>query len=448
MTKLADDRLGDALRANLRRRKQSGGRRRGGLGDELVITGGRALEGEITISGAKNAALPLMIASLLTSEELHLTGVPDLADISVLQEVLRALGGADRRENGGLVLLAGGGGQAPADLVSQMRAGFWVIGPLLARQGQARLALPGGDAIGARPVDFHLAGLKALGARAHIAGGEIIASAPDGLCGAAIDLPFPSVGATHHLIMAAVCARGRTRISNAALEPEVDSLIACLNRMGGKVARRGRVVEIDGQKSLHGAKFAIPPDRIEAGTYALAVAAAGGEVLLRGAPVAQLAAPLKALREAGAELESRADGLLVKRAAGLSLHPVAITTAPWPGFPTDLQAQFMAACAAAMEGESAALICERIFENRFMHVAELRRMGADIILRGREAEVRGRKLHGALVCASDLRASASLVIAGLAAQGETRISNIWHLDRGFENIETKLAACGAAIARK
>ncbi len=465
-----EERLASALRSNLRRRKaaaRAGTPARTGTPERteapaysaashpaIHIEGGRRLCGEIRVSGAKNAALPLMIASLLTGEALALENVPALADTAILRRVLEELGveiapgaqaGAWRLQARRLDSTC-----APYELVSRMRASFWVIGPLLARAGRARVSLPGGDAIGARPVDFTLEGLRALGARIDLAGGYVEAAAPEGLRGAQIALPGPSIGATHTLLMAAALARGETRIDNAAREPEIASLIGLLQAMGARIegAGTGRL-RIEGAPGLRGGRARVPPDRIEAGTYALAAAAAGGHLRLAEAPIDQMGALLEALERAGVMIGLPAPGtsgvLSIRRDPARTLAPVDMTTAPYPGFPTDLQAQFMALMTCA---QGVSRITETIFENRFQHAGELARLGARIGLCGRRAEVSGpARLTGARVMATDLRASASLVIAGLAAQGETIIERVYHLDRGFEKIESKLSACGARIYR-
>jgi UDP-N-acetylglucosamine 1-carboxyvinyltransferase len=425
--------------------------------DRIRIRGGRQLSGAIPISGAKNATLPLMIASLLTDGKLTLENVPDLADVALLKRIL-ANHGVDYMVAGKRPGDANNAGEtltlsaetivdttAPYDLVSRMRASFWVIGPLLARMGEARVSLPGGCAIGTRPVDFFLMGLEALGARIDIEGGYVIAGAPKGLIGGRVRFPHASVGATHTIIMAATLARGETVIENAAREPEVRHLAECLVKMGARIDGAGTdTVRIEGVGRLSGAVHRVLPDRIETGTYAMAVAAAGGDVLLTDAEAGLLAAALEAIKAAGAEVEESNMGIRVRR-NGAGLAPVDITTAPFPGFPTDLQAQFMALMTKA---RGTSVVRETIFENRFMHVQELARLGADIRLDGQTATVRGvERLNGAPVMATDLRASVSLVIAGLAAEGETIINRVYHLDRGFERLEQKLSACGAEIER-
>jgi UDP-N-acetylglucosamine 1-carboxyvinyltransferase len=419
--------------------------------DRIAITGGARLEGEIPISGAKNSAIKLMAASLLTDEPLRLTNMPRLADTRFLGKLLRRLGtevvetegeaGPETRLHTPEIVSA----IAPYDLVRQMRASFNVLGPLVARTGQAKVSLPGGCTIGARPVDLHLKALEALGARIDLHEGYVYAQAARGLKGAEIDFPFVSVGATEHAMLAAVLAEGRTVLRNAAAEPEIADLADCLTKMGAKIAGAGTsTVTIDGVARLNGATHAVIPDRIETGTYALAAAMAGGEVRLTRTRSDLIDALLDKMSEAGVEVTRHNDGLTVKR-NGARLRAVTVETDPYPGFATDLQAQFMALMSLA-DGES--VIKETIFENRFMHAPELARLGADITVHGGEARVRGVSgLNGAPVMATDLRASVSLVIAGLAAQGETIVNRVYHLDRGFERLEEKLGACGAQVRR-
>ena len=416
--------------------------------DRIRIRGGRPLHGEIPIGGAKNAGLPLMAAGLLTDERLVLTNVPQLADIQTMASLLSQHGIAvEPVTNDGRTLSIGGAitnTEAPYDIVRKMRASIVVLGPLVARMREARVSLPGGCAIGTRPVDLHLKGLEQMGATIVLDGGYVRASAPQGLRGAAIVMPFPSVGATENLAMAATLADGRTVISNAAREPEVIDLCDCLIAMGARIEGIGTDrLTIDGVASLHGATHAIIPDRIETGTYACAAAITGGEVHLRGARMAHLGAVMRTLQESGVEVTETETGLNVRRANGL--HGADVMTEPYPGFPTDMQAQFMVLMSVA---EGAAMVTETIFENRFMHVPELNRMGARINVHGASAIVRGvPSLSGAQVMATDLRASVSLVLAGLAARGETIVNRVYHLDRGYEAVETKLAACGADIER-
>ena len=416
--------------------------------DKLRIRGGRPLHGTVAIAGAKNAALPLLAASLLSERTLTLDNLPAVSDIATMTALLGELGvDASRSEAGSLSLRAAAIRRhtAPYDLVRRMRASVLVLGPLLAREGRARVSLPGGCAIGPRPVNLHLLGLEQMGAEIALADGYIDARAPAGLSGARIALPAVSVGATENLMMAATLARGRTVIGNAAREPEVVDLAACLSAMGARIEGAGSgTVAIDGVDSLGGARHRVPPDRIETGTYAIAAAIAGGCLELTGTSADPLAALLDTLREAGAEIETTERGLRVARRGG-PVRGLDVVTAPYPGFPTDMQAQAMALTTIA---EGASLITERIFENRFMHVPELGRMGADIVVHGGSAMVRGvPALTGAPVMATDLRASVSLVLAGLAARGETTVGRVYHLDRGYEPVEAKLAACGADIER-
>ena len=416
--------------------------------DRIRIRGGRPLSGEIAIGGAKNAALPLMAAGLLTSDRLILSNVPRLDDIATMSALLAQHGIAvdplddDRRR-----LSLGGpidNTEAPYDIVRKMRASFLVLGPLLARVGEARVSLPGGCAIGARPIDLHLKGLEQLGARVLLDGGYIDARVDGRLRGATIVFPFVSVGATENLLMAASLAEGRTVLVNAAREPEIGDLAACLVAMGARIEGIGSdKLVIDGVEALHGAEHAIIPDRIETGSYACAAAISGGSVFLRHARLDHLGATVRSLREAGVEVAERPGGLMVQRLNGL--HGVDVMTEAYPGFPTDMQAQFMVLMSVA---EGASMVTETIFENRFMHVPELNRMGARINVHGASAIVRGvPALSGAPVMATDLRASLSLVLAGLAATGETVVNRVYHLDRGYEAVEQKLAACGAEIER-
>ncbi|ABS68361.1 UDP-N-acetylglucosamine 1-carboxyvinyltransferase [Xanthobacter versatilis] len=425
--------------------------------DKIRIVGGNELKGTIPISGAKNAALPLMIASLLTEEKLILENVPRLADVALLQRIL-GNHGVDITTNGKRNGDDPYAGQtleidarvivdttAPYDLVSRMRASFWVLGPLLARIGVAKVSLPGGCAIGTRPVDFHLDALRALGAEIEIDAGYVVAKAPQGLKGARIVFPKVSVGATHTALMAATLARGDSIIENAAREPEVVDLADCLIKMGARITGAGSsTIHVEGVARLKAARHAVLPDRIETGTYAMATAMTGGDVMLAGARPDLLESALDALRQAGAEIDATNEGIRVRR-NGAGILPVDVTTAPYPGFPTDLQAQFMALMTKA---KGNCRITETIFENRFMHVQELARLGARIHLDGDTAVVEGvERLTGAPVMATDLRASVSLVIAGLAAEGETMVQRVYHLDRGFEKLEEKLSRCGAQIER-
>jgi UDP-N-acetylglucosamine 1-carboxyvinyltransferase len=419
--------------------------------DRIAIVGGAPLSGSIPISGAKNSALKLMAAALLSPEPLTLTNTPRLADTQFMANLLDTLGvkvdwarGShhatfDAAEIASTI--------APYDLVRKMRASFNVLGPLLARVGHATVSLPGGCAIGARPVDLHLKAFEAMGADIVIEEGYVKAAALRGLKGARIVFPFVSVGATEHTMLAAVLADGETTLENAACEPEIADLADCLIAMGAKVEGAGTsTIRIKGVTTLKGAEYRVMPDRIEAGTYAIAAAAvAGSEVRLEGASDATLGALIQALRQAGVTVTAQPNALVIKRDAQ-RLNAVDLDTQPFPGFPTDLQAQFMALMTLA---KGASVIRENIFENRFMHAPELMRLGADISIRGNEAVVRGvDRLVGAPVMATDLRASVSLVIAGLAAQGATRVSRIYHLDRGFERLDEKLRGAGAQVTRE
>lgn len=425
--------------------------------DRIRIRGGNALNGTIPISGAKNAALPLMIAALLTDDTLTLENVPHLADV---EQLIRILGnhGVDYAVSGKRLVQDPSQGRtihftartivdttAPYELVSKMRASFWVIGPLLARMHKARVSLPGGCAIGTRPVDLFIDGLRALGAEIDIDRGYVVAQAKGGLVGARYRFPKVSVGATHVLMMAASLAKGETVIENAAREPEVADLATCLNAMGARISGAGTsTITIEGVPALSGARHRVLPDRIETGTYAIATAMAGGDVTLAGTRASLLDSALDALRQAGAEITELNDGIRVRR-NGAGIAPVDVTTDPFPGFPTDLQAQFMALMT---RSGGVSNITETIFENRFMHVQELARLGAKISLSGQVARVEGvPRLAGAPVMATDLRASVSLVIAGLVAEGETTVNRVYHLDRGFERLEEKLVACGADVER-
>jgi UDP-N-acetylglucosamine 1-carboxyvinyltransferase len=425
--------------------------------DRIRIIGGTQLQGSIPISGAKNAALPLMIASLLTPETLTLENVPRLADVRQLLRILTNHGvdhAIDGKRPGDSPIA----GQtlhlsakhivdttAPYELVSRMRASFWVLAPLVARMGQAKVSLPGGCAIGTRPVDLLLMALERLGANIEIEGGYVIATAPDGLKGAEINFPKVTVGGTHTALMGAVLARGHTLIRNAAREPEVTDLAQCLIAMGARIEGLGTSeLHVEGVADLHGARYEVLPDRIEAGTYAFAVAMTGGDVVLERARPELLQSALDVLEQTGAKVLATEQGLRITRNGG-GIQPVDVVTAPFPGFPTDLQAQFMALMTKA---QGSSRITETIFENRFMHVAELSRFGAHIRLENDSAIVDGMpKLKGAPVMATDLRASVSLVIAALAAEGESMIHRVYHLDRGFEQLEQKLGACGARIER-
>jgi len=419
--------------------------------DEIVISGGHRLRGEIAVSGSKNAVLPLMVAGLLTDEKLTLRGTPRLADTRTLANVLAELGatveefGKGPGEGVSIDTPKLASTRASYEWVSKMRASFWVLGPLLARAHEAQVSLPGGCAIGTRPVDLYLKGLAAMGADISVEGGYVNATAKGGLKGARVDFPFVSVGATHVLLMAACLAKGETVITNAATEPEVVDVGRCLMAMGAQIDGLGtRILTINGVARLHGADHTVTRDRIEAGAFALAVAATGGDVTLAGIDEAALGALAPAMRLAGAALSATDTGLQIIGPEGRP-QSTPITTEPYPGFATDLQAPFMGLMCCAT---GVSRIRETIFENRFMHVQELARLGADISLEGDTAIVTGvERLYGAPVMATDLRASVTLVIAGLMAEGETRISRVYHLDRGYERIEEKLSAVGADIRR-
>ena len=424
--------------------------------DKIRIRGGQPLNGTIRIGGAKNAALPLMAACLLSDEPLILGNVPHLADITTMANLLGqhgalvSLEGHDTNDGhtGRVISLTAkdiASTTAPYDLVRRMRASVLVLGPLVAREGVATVSLPGGCAIGTRPVDIHLSGLEALGAEIEVEEGYIRASAPKGLRGARYAFPKVSVGATENLLLAASLADGQTVLENAAREPEITDLVDCLTAMGAKIDGRGTgTLVIDGVKTLHGTRHDIMPDRIEAGTYAMAVAIAGGSVELEGAKLSHVDAAMAKLRQTGTAVEKTDRGFRVSR-NDTALQAVDVETDPYPGFPTDLQAQFLAAMTVA---DGASVVTETIFENRFMHVPELARMGANITVQGRTALVRGvETLKGAPVMASDLRASASLVIAGLVAEGVTEVRRIYHLDRGYERLEDKLRLVGADVER-
>jgi UDP-N-acetylglucosamine 1-carboxyvinyltransferase len=422
--------------------------------DRIRIRGGARLKGEIPISGAKNAALPLMAASLLTDAPLTLTNVPCLADVVSMADLLGKLG-VEAEWRPGQVLGEGGryvlraptpvSTTADYDVVRKMRASFLVLGPLVARAGHAKVSLPGGCAIGARPVDLHLKALEALGAHVQLEEGYVIVNAPKGLTGARIEFPFVSVGATENTLMAAALAQGETLIENAAREPEIDDLGRCLIAMGAKISGLGTSrIQVQGVSALYPAEHAVLPDRIETGTYAMAVAVAGGEVELTGTRGELIGSVIPLLQSVGTDIAETNRGLSVHR-NGVRPLAVDMETAPFPGFPTDLQAQFMALMATA---DGVSHIKEKIFENRFMHVPELKRMGADIKVDGDTAIVTGvERLKGAPVMATDLRASSSLVLAGLAAEGETIVNRVYHLDRGFERLEEKLGRVGADIER-
>ncbi len=423
--------------------------------DRIRIKGGRQLKGDIRISGSKNATLPLMVTALLSDKKLTLHNVPRLADITTMIQLLSQHGveiGSEAGENGhahGTTLTLQTkkvtSTTAPYDIVRKMRASVLVLGALLAREGAARVSLPGGCAIGARPVDLHIAGLRAMGAEIDIDGGYMVARAPKGLKGARYTFPKVSVGATENLMMAAALAKGTTVLDNAAREPEITDLAECLAAMGVPVGGIGtETLTIEGVTSLKEATHSVIPDRIEFGTYAMAVAMTAGDVELVGGRLELIESVVQTLRAAGVTLEETARGVRVQRTNG-ALHGVDVMTEPYPGFPTDLQAQMMALMTRA---EGASMITETVFESRFMHVPELSRMGANVTIHHESALVRGvPKLRGADVMATDLRASVSLAIAALAAEGDTTLHRVYHLDRGYERLEEKLAACGADIER-
>jgi len=423
--------------------------------DRITIRGGNRLSGRLPISGAKNAALTLLPCSLLSAEPLTLTNLPRLADVDSFGHLLNELGVTTTVKRGAgdvigremtMTASALASTVAPYDIVRKMRASILVLGPVLARAGEATVSLPGGCAIGNRPIDLHLKALEALGAEIELAAGYVKATAPKGgLIGGRISFPMVSVGATENALMAAVLARGETVMENAAREPEIVDLCRCLVAMGAEIDGIGTDrLTIQGKTSLHGATYEVMPDRIEAGSYACAAAITGGDIMLAGARVEDMEAILAGLREAGVHVDATAEGIRVQ--ASGALQPLTVSTAPFPAFPTDMQAQFMAMLALA---GGTSVLTETIFENRYMHVPELARMGADIQVHGRTAIVKGvDKLIGAEVMATDLRASMSLILAGLAADGETRVHRVYHLDRGYERLEEKLSAVGADIERQ
>lgn len=422
--------------------------------DKIIIRGGKRISGTIPVSGAKNAALTLLPCALLTDEPLTLRNLPRLADIDGFQHLMNQFGvsttiAGSRPEDFGRVMTMEApritSNVAPYDLVRKMRASILVLGPMLARMGEAKVSLPGGCAIGNRPIDLHLKALEALGAEIELAAGYVRAIAPDGgLPGGRYSFPIVSVGATENALMASVTAKGKSTLHNAAREPEIVDLCNLLVAMGAEIEGIGTSdLTVHGVPRLHGATYRVMSDRIEAGSYACAAAITGGDVLLKGAKVAEMEATVQALRDAGLVAEQRSDGLYV--AADGPLRPVNVSTAPYPGFATDMQAQLMAMLCRA---EGTSVLTETIFENRYMHVPELNRMGAHIETSGRTAIVHGiPKLSGAEVMATDLRASMSLVIAGLAAEGETQVHRLYHLDRGYERLEEKLALVGAEVER-
>ncbi len=417
--------------------------------DSIVVTGGGALHGEIPIAGAKNACLTLMPATLLSDAPLTLTNAPRLSDIATMSQLLASLGAEVTQLQDGQVLAMSSHDidnlTADYEIVRKMRASILVLGPLLARAGRAVVSLPGGCAIGARPVDLHLRGLEALGATLDLRDGYVHADANGGLKGAVFEFPFVSVGATENILMAATLAKGTTVLKNAAREPEIVDLAQCLRKMGAQIEGEGTpTITVQGVETLHGATHPVVPDRIELGTYMLAPAITGGEVECLGGRIDLVGAFCEKLHEAGIDVEETKRGLKVARKNGRA-KAVDVTTEPFPGFPTDLQAQMMALLCTA---EGTSVLEEKIFENRFMHAPELMRMGANIDVHGGHATVTGvERLRGAPVMATDLRASVSLILAGLAAEGETVVSRVYHLDRGYERVEQKLGACGARIER-
>ncbi|MCR4377859.1 MAG: UDP-N-acetylglucosamine 1-carboxyvinyltransferase [Rhodospirillales bacterium] len=424
--------------------------------DKIVIRGGTPLNGAIPIGGAKNAALPLMAAALLSEQPLRLSNLPHLADISTMAHLLGEMGVSIAMEgdapgggNMGRVFALNASGlsstEAPYELVRRMRASVLVLGPLVAREGHARVSLPGGCAIGTRPVDLHLKALQAMGAEIELTEGYIEARAPNGLKGGHVLFPNVTVGGTENILMAACLAKGDTVISNAAREPEVTDLAHCLVAMGAKIEGIGTdTLKVQGVTTLHGAEHSVVPDRIEMGSYAVAAAVTGGDVVLKGGRLELMEAVANVLKSAGVAVSQETDGVRITRNNG-ALKGFDVMTEPYPGFPTDMQAQMMVLASVA---DGASMITETIFENRYMHVPELVRMGANINVHGSSAIVRGvKKLSGAQVMATDLRASSSLVLAGLVAEGETVINRVYHLDRGYERLEEKLAACGADILR-
>jgi UDP-N-acetylglucosamine 1-carboxyvinyltransferase len=422
--------------------------------DRIIIRGGKPLNGRIPISGAKNAALTLLPCALLTDEPLTLRNLPRLADVDSFGHLLNQFGvstmieGAKPTDFGRVMTLRAANivsTTAPYDIVRKMRASILVLGPLVARMGEATVSLPGGCAIGNRPIDLHLKALEAMGAEIELANGYVRAVAPGGrLRGGTVRFPIVSVGATENALMAAVLCEGQTVIENAAREPEITDLAQCLIAMGAHISGlRTDTLTIEGVQRLHGATYAVMADRIEAGSYACAAMITGGSLELAGAQRESMTAILQALEDAGAVIEDVHGGIKVSADGGT--RPLSLSTAPFPAFPTDMQAQFMAMLSLA---QGTSLLTETIFENRYMHVPELSRMGADIEVRGRSAVVRGvGHLHGAPVMATDLRASMSLILAGLAAQGETQVARVYHLDRGYERLEEKLQAVGADIER-
>ena len=448
-----NENLEQALRQNLKRRKRQQLNLTNGASrqnqEELAIQGGGALNGEITISGAKNAALPMMVASLLSDQKIRLTHLPHLSDVHILANLLKALGCQIifSPETQSITMHAPqlSTYKAPLKWVQQIRASFWVTAPLIARIGQADVPLPGGDAIGKRAINIYLDAFKHFGAEIEESSDSVYIKAP-ALTGNRFHMPFPSVGATHVALMMAVCAKGESEIINAAREPEISALAFMLTQMGAHIEGAGsHTIRVQGGAQLHKADIAIPPDRIEAGTYAIAAAIASGYCVIKKAPISQLSSLLDLFTQAEIPFRHHQDALIIHREPNQPIKPIKIATAPYPDFPTDLQAQLMALMTQA---DGISHITETIFENRFQHVGELNRLGAKIRLEGRSAHIEGKSpLYGATISATDIRASASLIIAALVAQGVTRIQNIYHLDRGFETMEYKLQQCGALIER-
>ena len=421
--------------------------------DLIEIIGNSPLEGKIKISGSKNASLPIMIASLLTKEKVELSNIPNLSDVLTLIDLMKSLG-ADIEYDKSLELKGKIScitkeilhSEASYDLVRKMRASFWVLAPLIARYGEAKVSLPGGCAIGIRPIDFYLSILKKMGVKLKLKDGYVYASIKNQLKSLNFSLDFPSVGVTHFFLMMASLAEGKSIINNAAKEPEVIALAEMLNKMGAKIKGHGtNTISIEGVSNLNGAKFSIPPDRIEAGTFAIAVSATGGNISLESVNPDEITLLSNLLRESGTKITTSKNLMKIKKDNKI-INSIDVSTAPYPGFPTDLQAQFMTLMAL---GNGKSSIKENIFENRFMHVQELARFGANIKLKGDTAFIRGvKEFNSAPVMATDLRASASLIIAALSAKGKSTIRRIYHLDRGFDKIENKLRSCGAKIQRK
>ena len=421
--------------------------------DLIEIIGNSPLEGKIKISGSKNASLPIMIASLLTKEKVELSNIPNLSDVLTLIDLMKSLG-ADIEYDKSLELKGKIScitkeilhSEASYDLVRKMRASFWVLAPLIARYGEAKVSLPGGCAIGIRPIDFYLSILKKMGVKLKLKDGYVYASIKNQLKSLNFSLDFPSVGVTHFFLMMASLAEGKSIINNAAKEPEVIALAEMLNKMGAKIKGHGtNTISIEGVSNLNGTKFSIPPDRIEAGTFAIAVSATGGNISLESVNPDEITLLSNLLRDSGTKITTSKNLMKIKKDNKI-INSIDVSTAPYPGFPTDLQAQFMTLMAL---GNGKSSIKENIFENRFMHVQELARFGANIKLKGDTAFIRGvKEFNSAPVMATDLRASASLIIAALSAKGKSTIRRIYHLDRGFDKIENKLRSCGAKIQRK